>query len=616
MRRNNSNKGVAQRRNNKDDVQAHPKRSRSETPTKSRKSKEDLNDRLGVSPIRSKIRRVIKNSSNNRCVVDTSNKPSVSGYVSKRKHKEKSKKGDLRDLIGRHNNVNNDLVTESIQQLERNEEESFNDNVRVAVSAIEDQEFAMDDDDSSGDAQVVTPIFDEEDEQFDSIDSEVGFKQQREEFNKADSKENKQDKVTEEIEEGDSLDLQCLQSNPAFQSYVQKLVAKEISAQKQKDVPNQKGKRTLQKQVGRKSGNDLLIVKSPSDTTIYAPGLNKISEPIQSPVLEIQQNKFIVTKNTPTFTVDNISKFIEGIRVSETGKQDEHKQAEQGPGISVEVPSTSLDPKTAAKETAEKLIIEAEQFKASVNVPPPQGIVNNQYFTAEIKDDDDFFHLHHIDPATFIKIQRGEFVELEKLLPRKKGSSNEFEQKTELVFRDSQPVIVPHIDRSQTISGVRKWEQAFRIYTAIYSEANPSRSAEIWQYMFVINHAASTYTWSNVAEYDFAFRQLMAKNPMRSWSKIYVQMWNMCLTEVIKRNNFSFSHRNQNQHNNNHSTQSGPSSSKQNGGKSKPNYCWKFNKGKCKFGSNCKFVNRCSYCDSPAHGLNSCNVKTLTNDQQ
>ena len=44
-----------------------------------------------------------------------------------------------------------------------------------------------------------------------------------------------------------------------------------------------------------------------------------------------------------------------------------------------------------------------------------------------------------------------------------------------------------------------------------------ARSAEIWQYVFTINHAASTYSWANVAEYDFAFRQMMGKNPLRSW---------------------------------------------------------------------------------------------------
>ena len=100
------------------------------------------------------------------------------------------------------------------------------------------------------------------------------------------------------------------------------------------------------------------------------------------------------------------------------------------------------------------------------------------------------------------------------------------------MFREGRPVFLPYVDRSKGINGIRRWEQAFRIYAAIYSQANPQRSAEIWQYVFTINTAAATYSWSNVAEYDFAFCQMMARNPKCSWSKIYNQMWNICLTDT------------------------------------------------------------------------------------
>ena len=65
-------------------------------------------------------------------------------------------------------------------------------------------------------------------------------------------------------------------------------------------------------------------------------------------------------------------------------------------------------------------------------------------------------------------------MELEKLLPKAKGAvygSNE--PRTELIFHEERPVIVPHVDKSRLITGVRKWEQAFRVYAAIYSQANP-----------------------------------------------------------------------------------------------------------------------------------------------
>ena len=218
-----------------------------------------------------------------------------------------------------------------------------------------------------------------------------------------------------------------------------------------------------------------------------------------------------------------------------------------------------------------------------------------------------FVHITcHVDQSLVSKIAEGEYVELDKLLPRQKGSGLPTgEPKTELVFWEGKPVFLPYTDKNKVINGVRRWEQAFRVYVAIYSQANPSRSAEIWQYVF-INTAAASYAWNNVAEYDFAFRQMMAKNPKRSWSKIYTQMWNICLTEVNnKQNQFGA-----NQNCNSPGFSGGGPCMNAPGiksGSSKPDYCWRFNKnGKCKFGNSCKFFNKCSYCDSPSHGLYNC----------
>ena len=50
--------------------------------------------------------------------------------------------------------------------------------------------------------------------------------------------------------------------------------------------------------------------------------------------------------------------------------------------------------------------------------------------------DDDFFHLTcHIDPSLIHKIEKGEFVELEKLLPKDKLNKND-ESRLEWVQRD------------------------------------------------------------------------------------------------------------------------------------------------------------------------------------
>lgn len=97
--------------------------------------------------------------------------------------------------------------------------------------------------------------------------------------------------------------------------------------------------------------------------------------------------------------------------------------------------------------------------------------------------------------------------------------------------------LAPASDREVKITNVKKWDQAFRVYAAIYCNANPQRSAEVWQYNYVIHSAASSYQWDNVAYYDYTFRQLMAEKPMRSWAETYVQMWHLALRDPITKNN-------------------------------------------------------------------------------
>ena len=244
------------------------------------------------------------------------------------------------------------------------------------------------------------------------------------------------------------------------------------------------------------------------------------------------------------------------------------------------------------------------------------NVLDNIHFQGEIRDDDEFFHITcHVEPGLIERIAKGEFVDLEKLLPKSRNAyiNGNNEPKTELIFKEGKPIFVPHVDRNRVVNGVRKWEQAFRIYAVIYSQANPTRSAEIWQYVFTINAAAALYAWNNIAEYDFAFRQMMAKNPRRSWSKIYTQMWIICLTETVHNRNFK----------QNYSTNGSYHGGKPAGGNQsisnngKPSYCWKYNKtGKCQFGNNCKLVNRCSYCDGVGHGLYNCSRKLGEQGQQ
>ena len=278
------------------------------------------------------------------------------------------------------------------------------------------------------------------------------------------------------------------------------------------------------------------------------------------------------------------------------------------PGTSKDRDDSGLD--KVAKRT-DRMILEAEHFKAAI-ATPPEGtsdlVLSRQFGQGCGLSDDELFHLTcHIDKNTQDKIEHGDFVDLEKLVPKDRlfgGSSGDGSPRLEWVQKDGQTFLTPaNSDKNIKITSFRKWEQAFRMYATIYCGANPSRAREIWQYISVINTAASSYVWDNVYNYDIIFRHLMAYNPQRSWSKTYNQMWNLSMYEPLQRGSFSkpsYGH-------NFVPNQSANTVAYTNKQDKKNRYCSNWNKGvKCKFGKSCHFVERSSYCDSSSHGLYNC----------
>ena len=182
-------------------------------------------------------------------------------------------------------------------------------------------------------------------------------------------------------------------------------------------------------------------------------------------------------------------------------------------------------------------MIEAEQFKVTVEPPPPGNqnldVINLVSREGDTGDDDDYFHLVcHVDSTLKVKIERGEYVELEKLLPRKQTQGD---GRLEWVSKDGMTFLAPAQDRDYKISNIKKWDQAFRVYAAIYCNANPGRAGEIWQYIYTIHTAASSYHWENVAHYDATFWQMMGDRPHRSWAKMYTQLWQLSLKDPIQK---------------------------------------------------------------------------------
>ena len=84
--------------------------------------------------------------------------------------------------------------------------------------------------------------------------------------------------------------------------------------------------------------------------------------------------------------------------------------------------------------------------------------------------DDQFFHVTcHIEDSLRSKIEKGEYVDLEKLLPKQREKMVS-DHKLDLVYHDGHSYFIP-APIENCINGIRKWEQAFRIYATIFSQA-------------------------------------------------------------------------------------------------------------------------------------------------
>ena len=289
-----------------------------------------------------------------------------------------------------------------------------------------------------------------------------------------------------------------------------------------------------------------------------------------------------------------------------------------------------------AQNKVQRAIVEAEKFCALVAETAGKNTdidmssnakdttTQNSSFESLGPSDDEFFHLIcHIDEGLISKIEAGQYVDLERLIPKDKVRRFSDETRMEWVHREGGTFLVPAQNRDVKINGVRHWEQAFRAYATIYCGANPQRSKEIWQYVAVINTATAAYSWDNVASYDYTFRHLMEFNPSRSWATTYNQMWNLCMRDPLPKNNQNQSFGSQFQaatkihggnnpssYNNggtSHNNSNGNNSNAGGQNKEVGRYCLNFNKGeKCKYGDKCRFVECCSFCDSPAHPAMSC----------
>ena len=214
----------------------------------------------------------------------------------------------------------------------------------------------------------------------------------------------------------------------------------------------------------------------------------------------------------------------------------------------------------------------------------------NQFMRTVIMDEDYLIVAAHIDENIERRIRDGEFVNFSCLLPRDRVLKEQ-DNRIKLINQNGLLSCTPVSDsgNSSSINSFQRWEQAFQIFSNIYTKQFPQRSSELIQYNHVIHTASLSYSWSNVYGYDIDFRLHMARHPQRSWSVILQQAWNLWLKDRHDNNGRNGG--------NNFGLQSSYR---------RKDICFHFKAGKCTYGLRCKFDHRCGICGKFGHGAFNC----------
>ena len=207
-----------------------------------------------------------------------------------------------------------------------------------------------------------------------------------------------------------------------------------------------------------------------------------------------------------------------------------------------------------------------------------------------IMDEDYLIVAAHVDEGLERQVRNGEYIDFARLLPRHHVQMQQ-DNRIQLINQDGQLSCTPASSINSgdlIINSFARWEQAFRVFSNIYTRQFLHRAAKLIQYNHVIHTASLTFSWGNVYTYDIDFRLHMARHPLRSWLVILQQAWNLRLKDRHegggdRRSSFGM------------------------GSGKKKDICFRFNAGKCSYSSRCKFDHRCAICNKWAMG------RTITN---
>ena len=178
-------------------------------------------------------------------------------------------------------------------------------------------------------------------------------------------------------------------------------------------------------------------------------------------------------------------------------------------------PVHQLQPTVDKFPKAEQLIRDAEASRARIyevkgNEQIPDKLV--QVCHSAALDEEYLLVGNYLDQTMKQWIGMGEYINFAKLMPREKVFSEDDTQ-MEIVNRGGQSYWVPVSDQENTtINNFARWEQAFRVYSNVYTTFHPTRAGELIQYNHIIHTALQTYCWDNVYRYDREFHVHMSRH--------------------------------------------------------------------------------------------------------
>ena len=383
-----------------------------------------------------------------------------------------------------------------------------------------------------------------------------------------------------------------------------------LMMQQQRQQNEMRGKQTLASRVTNEgfkndqveeSGDSNTLRGGKSATTIYKQALefqedvNMVDEQDNNKKRDSSSSEDHVNTSDELMEIDDeAERFINNCIVeSQVRKPDQRRAiANEEPQ-----PSTSGYRQPRPLTRGEEMVREAETAKArmlatSGNKPPN---FTDMRVHATAVDEEYVVVGANLEESLIKKIQNQEYVDFARLLTRDKVSVEE-DHRMELVSRGGMTYFTPVADRETHggITSFNKWEQAFRVFSNIYSLTFPERASELIQYNHVIYLASLSFTWENVYLYDKEFRLHMSRHPERNWSIILQQAWTLRMKDRVRHDNWWGNDNGHRGKSNNRPKVKEP--------------CRRFNRGKCNFGNRCKYEHKCSVgnCGKYGHGAHIC----------